>query len=641
MGTRITNTMMHDTIRFNLSRSIARFLDTQTQLSTGRRINKASDDPVGTVRDLDYRNELAHVAQHQRTIETALTWNNTYDSLMADVSDFLSSSKEIAVAMADGTYDEVARQASSNEIQSVLDRLIQIGNSELEGRRIFGGASTRTKPFELGPNGVIYRGDQGKIEFEIDSSLRMAINSNGSDLLLKPFGPIGAESDLNIAVTGTTLLADLKAGTGIDLTPGTFTITDRNRNLSATVDISTAVTVNDAITQINTAITAAGITGLTVALGGDKNNLAFDVIPNGLLSSATLVGQLNDGRGIDLSNGTFKISNGSTVDVTIDLSGSQTVSDVVTKVNTQLATAGVANVAFAINAAGTGFEIRDTNGVPLGLTVSDVAQNSKLAADLGIIGNVGALLSGEPLNTKPLFEISETTGTTASDLGIIGSFNADKSGNDLNPRLLATSLVSDFRNSRGIDRGEIVIWQGERSLTIDLTDPTIVNVQNLLDRINTSGLAITASINAGSTGVQIVNNDPNRSLTIEDGTDSRAAKEMGLFGSSDLMGTMIVLNNALKRNDQEGTGMLLKEIDQSILHVLGERSTVGSRGIRLETTASRHDQKELTYTERLSEVEDADLTTLITQLSAYENNYQAALNAAAKIIQPSLLDFLR
>ena len=44
--------------------------------------------------------------------------------------------------------------------------------------------------------------------------------------------------------------------------------------------------------------------------------------------------------------------------------------------------------------------------------------------------------------------------------------------------------------------------------------------------------------------------------------------------------------------------------------------------------------------ELLSEVEDADLTELVTQLAMQETSYQSALIASSKIIQPSLLDFL-
>ena len=62
---------------------------------------------------------------------------------------------------------------------------------------------------------------------------------------------------------------------------------------------------------------------------------------------------------------------------------------------------------------------------------------------------------------------------------------------------------------------------------------------------------------------------------------------------------------------------------------------------RLEKTEYRLRDLGLNYTRLLSEVEDADITHLITQLTTQENNYQASLMAAAQIIQPTLVDFLR
>jgi flagellar hook-associated protein 3 FlgL len=102
-----------------------------------------------------------------------------------------------------------------------------------------------------------------------------------------------------------------------------------------------------------------------------------------------------------------------------------------------------------------------------------------------------------------------------------------------------------------------------------------------------------------------------------------------------------MLASALKTDDQEGTGLLIGALDKSIEHLLTSRATAGARGIRLETTAARLTNQELDFTELLSDVEDIDLPTAVTQLATYENGYQAALMAASKIIQPSLMDFLK
>ena len=247
---------------------------------------------------------------------------------------------------------------------------------------------------------------------------------------------------------------------------------------------------------------------------------------------------------------------------------------------------------------------------------------------------------GQALQPTVSFSVEEAGGTTAHDLGIVGEFFHDYVGSDLDPRLTATSLVAELNSGNGFGLESIVMRQGDVSRTIDLSSPAIVTVQDLLDALNNSGLDVTASINATGRGIQITNNDPNRSLTIEDLGNGRAAKDMGIFGSGDMMGSLLVLINCLSNNDQEGTGLLLKNLDDAIQHLLTVRATAGARAINFETTASRLGEQELSFTELLSHVEDADLTKLITDLATYENSYRASLLATAKIIQPSLIDFL-
>ena len=641
---RITSGMMTDQVVFNMQRSLRRFSEMQIGMSSGRRINKPSDDPLGTLRDLDYRTALTRNSQLRQNIGQAMNWETTYDSVLADAKDFVSTAKEIAVTMANGNYDELAREASALSVQSLIDQLVQAGNTELGGRRVFSGFKTRLTPFQYSGNGLVYNGDQGQIQFEVEASTLMTVNLAGDDVFLKELSVLGQDADLNVGVVASTLLADLHLGDGIDL--GSFTITDRNRDdiPLVTVDISAETTVGDVIDKINADLAAAvpPITNLVARLGDGGNNIQLVATDDGRISNSTLLSKLNGGGGVDLASGKFMVSDGAGTNVQIDVSGATTINDVITQFNAQLSAAGVNNVTAAINAGGTGLVINDTNGVPLGLSISDLNEDSRTAENLGIVGSISPSLDGEDLNPVAYFEIAENGGTAAADLGIIGSFSGDKFGDDLDPGLLDTDLtvidLSALNNGLGFEGGSLAVHQGAASHIIDLS--TLTTIQDLLDAFNNSGLDITASINASGGGIQVVNNDQAKSLVIEDAS-GRAAKDLGLFGSSDLIGTMIVLRNALEKDDQEGTGMLLENLDDSLMHLLNHRSTIGAKTIQLETTERRLVDLELTFTELLSEVEDADLASLVTQLATYENSYKASLISAGKIIQPSLLDFLR
>ena len=117
-------------------------------------------------------------------------------------------------------------------------------------------------------------------------------------------------------------------------------------------------------------------------------------------------------------------------------------------------------------------------------------------------------------------------------------------------------------------------------------------------------------------------------------------RALGINGSSDMLGSLMLLINALRANDRETAEQINGNLESSIQKLLSVRADIGSRMIRLETTQNRLEQTEIHTTKLLSEVEDADIVNLVTELAREENLYQAALLASSKIIQPSLLDFL-
>lgn len=645
---RVTNSMISGRVVFNMQRSLKKFFELETRMSSGRLINKPSDNPTGTIRDLSYRTELAKIDQYRSNISQGLSWMGTYDQVLSDAKDFMSTAKEVALSMSNDTFDATAREASATEVESIFEQMLSLSNSKLEGRSMFAGWRTKETPFARASRGVEYLGNEGSLNYEISSGQKQALNLDGASVFMQQVNVIGEEADVNVGLSLNSLVADLHAGNGIDQAVGTFTIEDLNLGITSTIDISGATTVDDVLTTINAQLTADGITNLTAVLGDEGNNIKFETSLNGQLSAQTRLSWLNEGAGVDTTPGTFRVTDGGAVDVSVDVSSASTLQDVIDIFNQAMDDAavgippapGLENVTMSINAAGTGLQIDDPNGVPFGLQIEDPSGDQLTAANLGIAGFVGVQLVGQDLHPSVAFDIAETTGTTAEDLGLVGTIFSDTSGADLDPQLTVDSLLSSFRNGNGVHQDRFEIWQGNESLAIDMTDPTLVTVQDLLDRINSSGLDVTASLNPDGIGMQIVNDDPYRSLTVEDSSNGRAAKDLGIYGASDMMGTLSLLTNNLRNDDREGTSLLLGLMDKSIDVLLDSRGTVGSRAVRLQSTDTRLVDLDVNFTKLLSEVEDADIADVLTELATHETNYQSALMASAKIIQPTLLDFL-
>ena len=641
----ISNQVVH-----NLSRNISRFYELQNQMSTNRRINKPSDDPMGTIKALSYRERLSNITQYMDNISMAQVRLQTAESALNDINDILSATSEIAVQMSNDTYDATARAAAANDVQAHLDRLLEAINMQLHGDYIFSGYKTTTASISKVQLGGVYQGDDGLIEYSIDAGAKLQVSISGAELLTNPFRVLGEDADLNVGISGMTTLDSLHGGNGVDLTVGTFEITDENLGITATINLETippATTIGEALNKINAQLGIAGIDNLTAVIGDEGNNIrlvATDDATTPTVSMATSLANLHGGNGIDMQTGRLLIHNAAdSINVTIELDGAETLQDVKAAIEAQLASAGVNNIVVDINAAGNGLQIADNNGVQLDLIVAEVDDVGTTAADLGLLGNVGALLAGTDLEPQPAFTVAESGPgqTTAADLGILGELNYNLIGSDLDPQVLGTSELSTLGNSLGLDLGEFVIAQGINTVTINPTAEGLTTVQDLLDRINSTGLSVTAAINAAGTGIQITNDDPTRTLLVKSNDESDAAGVLGLSGSTDVLGNVILLSEALADDNRELVEQLIGPLAEALNEILDQRAAIGAKVVRAEVTLNRLRQSEVNYTKLLSEVEDADLTEVLTDLAMQENAYTAALQAAAKIIQPSLLDFMR
>jgi len=105
----------------------------------------------------------------------------------------------------------------------------------------------------------------------------------------------------------------------------------------------------------------------------------------------------------------------------------------------------------------------------------------------------------------------------------------------------------------------------------------------------------------------------------------------------DVLNTLV--NNLLTNPTAVGTD--IAAIDTRIDAVLASLSDVGSRVNRTESLRQISSDQALALQSSLSELEDIDLPGTIVALKLQETAYQAALSATARVIQPSLLDWLR
>jgi flagellar hook-associated protein 3 FlgL len=116
-----------------------------------------------------------------------------------------------------------------------------------------------------------------------------------------------------------------------------------------------------------------------------------------------------------------------------------------------------------------------------------------------------------------------------------------------------------------------------------------------------------------------------------------------VFGpaGNDLFKVLSDISNDLRTNPQALTSNDLGRLDAGYLRMQNALATVGSRYHQIEIMQDRNKANQLDSQNQLSEVEGVDLPATTVELQLQEVAYQAALGATAKVIQPSLVDFLR
>ena len=123
--------------------------------------------------------------------------------------------------------------------------------------------------------------------------------------------------------------------------------------------------------------------------------------------------------------------------------------------------------------------------------------------------------------------------------------------------------------------------------------------------------------------------------------DANGVDAFGVPGDTQLF---TVLEEITKNMESGNTAALtdnLKNLDIASNQLKSTLSEVGARYNRVEGMKQSAQDRLLSVTSQLSDVEDVDLPKTIMDMQMQQTSYQAALAATAKVIQPSLIDFLR
>lgn len=177
MSVRVTQTMLNSNMLRNLSRSMGQMDKLQMQLSSGRLINRPSDDPVIASRGIHYRSALAENEQYQRNADEAQSWMELTDKSMDEAGSILQRVRELVVYSGNGTLEGSSFEAMAKEIRQIKEQMGTIVNQTMGSRYIFAGTDTQTPPYDVA-NGQFVNTNSKEIKLEMSEGVLVPININ-------------------------------------------------------------------------------------------------------------------------------------------------------------------------------------------------------------------------------------------------------------------------------------------------------------------------------------------------------------------------------------------------------------------------------------------------------------------------------
>lgn len=681
---RVPNMLIRQQSLGGITRSNLDLLEVQTQISSGRQINRTSDDPVRASAILSLNQTLALGEQRSRNLDHASAALNTLDSTLTEATDQVKSAISLASGQIGLTSDPDTRRLMATQVDSTIQSLLQMANTDYNGLHLLGGSTPGTRPVLQTTNGFRYVGQGSGLLTDLGTGERIPITLGGQAALGETSARQRSLVDLDPTLTNTTRLSDLAGATGQGIRLGVVNF-QWNGGPQASVNLDGAATVGDIVNRLTSAIqqyetdnivTILGPGGVTTASG----SFVIDVVPGGPPNPAltftdptggttgddlgltgitiddpnptardtnaklTLQTALNVLPGVSVPLGVIRIrqTRGDTSSIRdIDLGAATTVDDV-----RNLIESSGQGVRVRINELGTGIDIFNEISGPT-LSIEDVAPGGT-AAQLGIRTISGA--------------------TPTSDFNAGRGVRVVDNASDPITGLPSVALSSDFR---------ITLGSGQ-AFNVDLRPQDLASVQSVIDRINQQytvavGQAplvatapplvagdFAASLPGDRNGLAFTQTVGPGAITIGKLNNSQAAEDLGLlngtynavsatFVAQDRSGVrvdsvftdLLDLRDALLKNDSSGITVAAERLSRSEDRLISANALVGTYANRATEAIDRLKDKTVTTTKLRSELQDTDFAAAATRFSQLQTQLQASLQTAGQFQSRSLLDFLR
>ncbi|GAA4457681.1 flagellar hook protein [Novipirellula rosea] len=642
---RTSTPLMNQRLMFQLNADQLALQRQYDQLSSGRSVLKISDNPAAANRALGLNRTIDRGNQLVRNANSTIGYYDSADSALSQIDNALITARATAVQGVETINSDDEREALALTIRETINSVFTAGNAMFRDQQLLGGILNGGNAYSYVENEIVYSGRDAVGKTMLGGGDLSEINATASDSL-GTNGVFLTGEPLGAALDYDTRLVDMRGGAGV--APGAIQLSGGDSTVD--VDLSSASTIGDvvdvlskvelegrplSVTISNDSIQIKYADDLpgTLAIQDTKGStLASDLAisnPGGLkappiigdrltprLTAETLIEDLAFGAGVDLSGG-ITIKQGAK-SFSIDLSDAETVGDVLIAINRS-----GADVHAELNQAEGSIQLRALRS---GVDYSVGENGSNAARALGIR--------------------SATEITTLDELGRGRGVVLNAQSEDLViTRPDGVQLSLDLEGAETIDD----------VIKLIRNHPNNQDTARVLVGLNTIGNGIELQAPPGANPMSIrqpqLSNAGTRLGLIPEGEIEAFGETVGSVNqiagvdymprdAGGALDTLLRLETAIRDNDVAEIERLQVRLDEDLDRASRTRGKIGVWTRNLQDMKASAETNVIQLTEQLSNEVDADLATVISDLSQRQLSLEASMRIIGQTSQLTVLNYL-
>ncbi|WP_022664684.1 flagellar hook-associated protein FlgL [Desulfospira joergensenii] len=182
---RVPNINTYYTATYRLGNLTESLKNANEVVSTQKQINEISDDPLGLSQVLSLKNSIGNLEQIEKNVIMGKSWLKSGENALTSLNNLILEAKSEAIRLANDSVTDDERKDAVERIDSIVEQIVSLANTQVNGNYIFGGTETNTIPFEYDtasdPDRVIYLGNNTPFEIRTDKNSQVQVGRDGQE----------------------------------------------------------------------------------------------------------------------------------------------------------------------------------------------------------------------------------------------------------------------------------------------------------------------------------------------------------------------------------------------------------------------------------------------------------------------------